>query len=147
MYNSYYPDEIWIEKQVSSLSFTQDLVDRLSTIPIVMIDNIGTIIAQNERILDKKILVLANQNGKFLKPCPGTQNYICCNYYFLNLATNCPIGCSYCILQGYLNNPYMTVYTNLDDLFDEMDHFLKSDSKKFTSLSTVKGRHSRHWVI
>jgi spore photoproduct lyase len=49
--------------------------------------------------------------------CPGTeQPYICCYYWTLHAATNCPFDCSYCILQYYLNNPLLTVFSNISDL-------------------------------
>jgi len=34
----------------------------------------------------KRHLLLANNHGKFFKPCPGTREYICCDYQFLNIA-------------------------------------------------------------
>jgi spore photoproduct lyase len=136
LYKPYYPDEIWIEEQVFSQVISSEIVHRLKGIPVKKIDDIGTLIAQKNINFTNKILVLAEQKGKFLKPCPGTQNYICCGYYFLNLTTNCEIDCSYCILQGYLNNPFMTVYTNIDDLFKEVDQLLNANSKKFFRIGT-----------
>jgi spore photoproduct lyase len=73
----------------------------------------------------KDILHLLSYKGEFLKPCPGTKNYICCGYRILNVGTNCPMDCSYCILQSYFNNPNLRVFTNLDEqiqtVLDEID--------------------------
>ncbi len=63
--------------------------------------------------MGKNVLHFLNYKGEFLKPCPGTREYICCGYQILNVATNCPLNCSYCILQYYFNNPHLRVHTNL----------------------------------
>jgi spore photoproduct lyase len=65
--------------------------------------------------MGKDVLHLLSYKGKFLKPCPGTSNYICCGYRILNVGTNCPMDCSYCILQSYFNNPNLRIFTNLDE--------------------------------
>lgn len=69
----------------------------------------------------KRTLWLTRFKGNFLKPCPGTDtNYRCCNYLVINETTNCPIDCTYCILQGYINNPAITIYTNTQKITDEI---------------------------
>jgi spore photoproduct lyase len=69
----------------------------------------------------KQILWLTHYKGKFLKSCPGTaESYRCCNYLVINESTNCPIDCTYCILQTYINNPLITIYTNVDNLLEEI---------------------------
>ncbi|MCG6879751.1 MAG: DNA photolyase [Deltaproteobacteria bacterium] len=66
--------------------------------------------------MGKDALHLLNHNGEFLKPCPGTKEYICCGYQILNVATNCPLDCSYCILQSYfLNQPNLKIHVNLEE--------------------------------
>lgn len=63
----------------------------------------------------KDTLHLLVYHGDFLKPCPGTREYICCGYQILNLAANCPLDCSYCILQAYMNRPFLRVFTNVEE--------------------------------
>lgn len=63
----------------------------------------------------KDTLHLLSYKGEFLKPCPGTREYICCGYQILNIGTNCPLDCSYCILQSYFNQPYLRVFTNIKE--------------------------------
>jgi spore photoproduct lyase len=46
------------------------------------------------------------------------------------------MDCSYCVLQGYLNNPFLTLYTNWDDLFKEIETFLSSDRQSLLRLGT-----------
>jgi spore photoproduct lyase len=70
--------------------------------------------------LQKETLLLVNHKGAFLKPCPGTREYICCGYQILNVATNCPMDCSYCILQTYFNAPGIRVFVNLEERLDQV---------------------------
>jgi spore photoproduct lyase len=65
--------------------------------------------------MDKETLRLVAFKGEFLKPCPGTKEYICCGYQILNVGTNCPLNCSYCILQAYVNQPSMRIFVNLEE--------------------------------
>ena len=73
--------------------------------------------------MGKDVLHFLPHKGEFLKPCPGTREYICCGYQILNVGTNCPLNCSYCILQYYFNNPHLRVHTNLEE---EMPRLLET---------------------
>ena len=75
--------------------------------------------------------------GQHFKVCPGTSEpYICCNYWTLHQATNCPYDCTYCILQYYLNNPLLTVFSNLDDLLDMIRVRIEQESDRFFRVGT-----------
>jgi len=81
--------------------------------------------------LGKRYLLLTKQKGSFVKPCPCTPHYLGCNYFIINLETNCPLDCSYCILQDYLTNPLLTVHVNLEDLWRELDAFISKRDRAF----------------
>jgi len=74
--------------------------------------------------------------GNFLKHCPGTPKYRCCNYYVLNIQTNCNLGCQYCILQDYISNDTITVFTNIDQALAEVDQTLKAHPDRFYRIGT-----------
>jgi spore photoproduct lyase len=84
----------------------------------------------------KQSLLITRQKGEFVKPCPGTRYRICCRYHIINLVVNCPIDCSYCILQGYLNNPAITVHVNIDELFAQVDEKLSRNPGRIFRLGT-----------
>jgi len=84
----------------------------------------------------KKNLLITPFYGKRLKPCPGTSLHICCGYHVINALTNCPMDCSYCVLQGYLNNPFLTLYSNWDDLLQEIEAFLSLEHRCLPRLGT-----------
>ena len=75
----------------------------------------------------KQHLYLCRNRGQFFKPCPGTKEYLCCKYEVLGTGMNCPMDCVYCILQAYLNSPWITHYVNTEDLLAELDQVLDAD--------------------
>ena len=85
----------------------------------------------------KKILYLQKYKGDFLKPCPGTREYICCGYQILNVAANCPLDCTYCILQAYfVNQPCLRVFANLEERLPEVMHVIDSQPDRIFRVGT-----------
>ena len=85
---------------------------------------------------DKKSLRLLSHPGEFLKPCPGTKAYICCGYQILNVGSNCPYDCSYCILQAYFDRPELRVFVNLEQKLEEVGCRLEQNPEKVFRLGT-----------
>lgn len=72
----------------------------------------------------KRNLFVTPFKGQFFKRCPGAtqkKTLSCCNYYVLNLGSQCNMNCSYCYLQSYLNSPVMKIYSNIDQALEELD--------------------------
>lgn len=72
----------------------------------------------------KKNIFVTPFKGQFFKRCPGAtqkKTLSCCNYYVLNLGSQCNMNCSYCYLQSYLNTPIMKIYSNIDNALCELD--------------------------
>jgi len=67
------------------------------------------------------ILYLKKYRGRFLRHCPGTSHYRCCGYQIIHIGENCPLRCSYCILQAYFQDRVLKVWANQDDLWTELD--------------------------
>lgn len=77
----------------------------------------------------KKNIFITKFKGQFFKRCPGThQKMACCNYFVLNLGLQCNMNCSYCYLQSFINNPLMTIYSNIDEALLELDTMTKEFS-------------------
>jgi len=69
----------------------------------------------------KKRILIQPHKGQFFKQCPGgNQNSACCNYFVLNLGSQCHFNCSYCYLQSFLNTPYLVVYSNIEKALQEL---------------------------
>jgi spore photoproduct lyase len=72
--------------------------------------------------LDREdILYLKRYRGRFLRHCPGTSHYRCCGYQIIHIGENCPLRCSYCILQAYFQDRVLKVWANQDDLRAELE--------------------------
>lgn len=69
---------------------------------------------------DQQALYLKEYKGKFLRFCPGTRAYHCCGYRIIHIGENCPMDCSYCILQAYFQDKILKIWANQDDLFAEL---------------------------
>ncbi|MCK4352678.1 hypothetical protein KAW65_04645 [candidate division WOR-3 bacterium] len=144
--------EIWVDEKVKDLKLTDNILSKVSNIPIKYTKDCSTVISKIKASLDpvrkgKKVLLLTQNKGPFLVSCPGTKNYVCCGYKILNLTTNCNLDCSYCILQAYFfNNPIIQIFTNLDSMSNELnflnDSFYRIGTGEFTdslSLDDITG--------
>ena len=120
------PEYIYIEKEVKELALTRQVLERCPDAPVELVDSAKHLIASLQRQRDsevrgKKRLLLCRNRGRFLDACPGTQLYRCCGYMVLTPGAGCPLDCSYCVLQAYLNNPLITLYANTQDMLDELE--------------------------
>lgn len=129
MSDPYFPEKIFIQKNSLHLPLTKKIMARASHIPSETVENAEALIVdfaaqRDPLLLGKKTLLISRQRGIFVKPCPCTPGYIGCNYFIINTDLNCPLDCTYCILQDYLDNPLVTVHANTDHLWQQMDLFL-----------------------
>lgn len=74
--------------------------------------------------------------GSILKPCPGTRGYICCGYRILNVGTNCPLDCSYCILQAYLKEHDLKIFSNIEERLGEVADVIDSSPQEIFRIGT-----------
>ena len=134
-------EKIYLDEKAEKDEASQGVLKALSHIPVEKIQDKRVLIKQFLSMPDsigigKKHLLLTRFYGRHLKPCPGTSRHICCGYHVINAITNCPMDCSYCVLQGYLNNPFLTLYTNWNELLQEVDTFLSGDPRSLLRLGT-----------
>ncbi|HBC73248.1 MAG: hypothetical protein A2008_09385 [Candidatus Wallbacteria bacterium GWC2_49_35] len=143
----YYPEKIVIlnEEKVTNSIVTANILKSVEgrAVPVSYMSEeaIDGLIAETKKnetayFEGKKTLLITVNRGEFLKKCPGTNEYICCDYYIIDFAQNCPMECTYCILQAYLNNPFMVVYANTDDLFAELESRLSGVAEKKYRIGT-----------
>ena len=106
---------ILIERGAENDSLAKMIPKRLPDIPKELVDSHDLALPEGIEEMDKESLRIIHFNGEFLKPCPGTKRYICCGYKILNVGINCPMDCSYCFLQSYVNQPSLRIFSNLED--------------------------------
>lgn len=127
--SSYFPHKIYVTQESLKFPLTARIITKLKQIPYEIINDPQPLIENiklSEDLISqgKRYILLAPQKGEFVKPCPCTPYYLGCNYFIINLEINCPLDCSYCILQSYLSNPLITIHVNLEDLWRELDVFI-----------------------
>ena len=108
--------KVFQDKEAATSSLTRRILAQLPAVPVQSVEGEGADEKLTSVESGKETLYLENYKGDFLKPCPGTREYICCGYQILNIAANCPLDCSYCILQSYfVHQPYLRVFVNLEE--------------------------------
>ncbi len=144
----YIPERIIVDQAVMDEPFTQNLLGKFSNLPCEIVENYAW--HKNENNPDpvknpltegKKTLHLKYFPGNSIKSCPGiTTGAVCCNYFTLDLVENCPLECSYCILQAFLNKPVITVHANLAEILDQVRQRIASQPQRLFRVGT--GEHS-----
>lgn len=71
-------------------------------------------------------ILLANNKGRFIKPCPGQKGSVCCNYWVVEWGLGCPFKCEYCILQNYAKAGDVTLFLNFEDCKKELIELRKN---------------------
>jgi len=139
--SEYFPQRVYVEKKSLDFPLTKRILKNVGPVPSEVIDEpqevLEDIKASKDVIgLGKKYLLITRQKGEFVKPCPCTPGYLGCSYFILNTDLNCPLDCTYCILQHYLTNPLLTVHVNLEDLWRQLDIFLHSKRHRKIRIGT-----------
>lgn len=132
---------IYIDADCLELPMTRQILHQAASTPRTILDGpmnppLGGQLFPQNLTAGKRVLHLCRNRGKFLKPCPATREYCCCDYHVLNIGMNCPMDCTYCILQAYMNNPWMSYYVNTDDLLAELEVQRLADPNFFMRLGT-----------
>lgn len=129
-------DEIYIhpESEDSSVAkrFKELFPEKIKDYDVIALERDGKnsgLMNSKDFNKSKRRILVQKHKGKFFKQCPGgNQNSACCNYFVLNLGSQCHFNCSYCYLQSFLNTPYMVVYSNIDEASAELYEIAKSNA-------------------
>ena len=126
-----------LEKDAEKYSFAQRAIKQFHGSNVgVSADEAQPTQRLDEFDLDKETLRLVSFPGQFLKPCPGTREYLCCGYQILNIGTNCPLDCSYCILQAYFNQPSLRLFVNVEQQLEAIGQALQNSHRKIHRIGT-----------
>jgi len=137
----YFPQKVFVTEDSLNFPMTQKILENTRHLPVEFIKDSKELIANVLLSRDpvgegKKLLLVTHQRGAFVKPCPCTPKYIGCNYFIINTELNCPLDCSYCILQLYLNNPLITIYANTPELWRQLDDFMHKNRNRYFRIGT-----------
>jgi spore photoproduct lyase len=136
------PHTIFIEKDVGSLKWARDFMQKFPGARVVNInsvkeavkympaaDDVSLYNSRNDRVF------LVRTRSGLVKMCPCTKGYKRCGYWILNLGFGCPIDCSYCYLQMYSNAPGLILPANIEDYYEHIRQFDRK-LKKRTRIGT-----------
>jgi len=143
---------------LSKLYIDQDVADTPQAISIQAHLNVPSEIVKDEQTVfksvyaahdpvqqGKKVLFLTRNRGAFIRDCPGTRNYTCCDYKILHIGTFCPMDCSYCILQAYFHPPVLQYFVNHHELFTDLNELF--NKKTISRIGTGEFTDSMIWEI
>jgi spore photoproduct lyase len=125
-----------LEKGAEKNLFAQKAVERLEGSCPVLVEEVPPLRRAEGLEPDKETLRLLSFPGELLKPCPGTKEYLCCGYRILNIGTNCPMDCSYCILQAYFNQPSLRVFVNVEEQLEIIGESIRNSGKRVLRIGT-----------
>jgi len=116
--------KLYVNASISNNPAVDRFAGRLGLIPTI-VSHQGDLFETIKKMNDpyhagKQVVYLTRNHGPFLRKCPGTRDYVCCDYRILNIGTYCTMDCAYCILQSYFHPPVLQFFVNHDDLEAEL---------------------------
>ena len=141
----YQPQKIVVDSEVLELPFTNKVLSKFPKIKpkIINRQEYQKEILNSTPTLSKgkKTLYLKRFLGNPVKLCPGfSANAVCCNYYTLDFIENCPLECSYCILQAIHNQPNIILHVNVEEVLQKIALVISKRPQIQFSIGT--GEHS-----
>ncbi len=132
--------KILIEPEARNYPMTKKALNNLPGIPVAEYrqsqDGYLDVSTQKRVIQGKQTLLLKVNKGDFVVECPCTPGMVGCNYYIINPGMNCGLDCAYCYLQAYMNADYTTVFVNTNDMFTQLQAFLKAHPESYFRFGT-----------
>ena len=137
----YRPQKIYIEEDAEDYAHTRTILKNLAGVPYEIIPDSRPLLKNLQGQPDpigegKRYLLLKRDKGRSFKPFPESEDYLSCDYFTLHTAEGCDLECSYCILQAYLTNPFLTVYVNLEEMLENLDGLLRENKDRFFRIGT-----------
>jgi spore photoproduct lyase len=134
-------DEIWIDDDARDEPLTADIIRRLPSCRVRTgqdaVDAYQRLTLESDPFRrGKRILRLTRHRGAFVKPCPGTKEYVCCGLQILHIGQGCPMDCRYCALQAYFNRPVLEVFVNVEEMLDGLRQRLTAAPNRFHRICT-----------
>lgn len=133
-------EKIYLDREAEGLPLARKIMRGLKGVPVERVSDRGRFLEMAGGMslaAGKRTLWISCFKGPFVKPCPGTHaDYFCCGYRIINVQTHCPLDCTYCILQNYLNRPFLTVYANTAQIPAEIDALIKKHPKRLFRIGT-----------
>lgn len=143
-------DRIFLDREAALYPAALAILARLKNVPVSVVEGPDEAFRRVENAPDpvsegKRILCLAKNRGRFVRPCPGTRNYHCCGYQIIHIGAFCTMDCAYCILQAYFHPAVLTFFVNHDELVSQLDQALNGKSPEVRRMGTGEFTDSLIW--
>jgi len=125
------PGKVIVEAEVAAGPLVATLKSRLPASAFHVVERIP-----DRQVYDPDVLEVVAFRGRLLKSCPGTRHYFCCGYRILHFGVQCSLGCTYCILQAYLNQPNLRLFGNTDEILKALGEELHSRPDRLYRIGT-----------
>lgn len=137
----YRPQKIYIEQDAAECAHTKIILSRLPGVPFEIIEDSKPLVEAIKAKPDptgegKRYLLLKKDKGRSFKPFPESEPYLSCDYFTLHVEEGCNLECSYCILQAYLTNPFLTIYVNIEEMLANLQDILDANPHRFFRIGT-----------
>ncbi len=134
-------EEVWIDEEAEGFAQTERILGKLNDVKLVFGEqarerNRAIALSKDPFEPGKRILRLMKHKGAFVKPCPGTPEYLCCGLEILHIGQGCPMDCRYCALQVYFNRPVLEVFVNIEDMLDALTRHMEAEPARFHRICT-----------
>ncbi len=141
---------LFVDERVKDTPLARGIRSRLAGVPEEVVEGPGKVFAHVLSFPDpvaaaKSVLYVTRNQGRFIRPCPGTSEYTCCGYHILHVGAFCPMDCAYCVLQTYFHPPVMQLFANQDELLAELDRVLLARDPAIRRLGTGEFTDSLVW--
>ena len=140
----YIPERIYVDQAGLHTRFCRRILSQFPQTETIVIDDAKRSLPtyrDDGPIRRKKSLYLKYFAADAFKLCPGfSKKVLCCNYCVLDLVENCPLDCTYCILQAFLNRSTITLHVNVEELVGKMMKTIGESPRRPFRVGT--GEHS-----
>ena len=108
-------EKVYLSREIEEHPYARKILERLGLAPEIVEGASPLPLASWPEVISwgKRVLFLTRYKGRFFRPCPGTRAYLCCGYRIFHIGQGCPLDCTYCILQAYFNQPWLTFFVNV----------------------------------
>ena len=119
------PEALFIEHEARDYALTQEILARLSHLPVQYVDSYHGMAVRklgiNRRIAEEKRgLILAVKRGELVKHVERDLFRPTPNEFYIIHSMGCPFDCEYCFLYDYLDHQRPTIFVNLSDLLTRL---------------------------